>query len=100
LKDETFKYDNHISMIMEFEVTRLGERGQIVIPQAFREHLKLGKGEKFIVIEQGDSIILKRLKAPTKEEFRELTRKTHAFAKKHRLTKQDMWDAIRKARNK
>ena len=87
-------------MIMEFEVTRLGERGQIVIPQVFREHLKLEKGEKFIVVEQGDSIVLRRLKAPTKTEFEELMKKTHEFAKKHRLTEKDMWDAIRKTRSK
>jgi len=85
---------------MEFEVTRLGERGQIVIPQAFREHLKLVRGEKFIVVEQGDAIILKRLRAPTKAEFSDLMRKTHEFARKHGLTEQDMRDAIKKARSK
>jgi len=87
-------------MIMEFEVTRLGERGQIVIPQVFREHLKLEKGEKFIVVEQGDSIVLRRLKAPTKTEFEELLKKTHEFAKKKGLTEKDMWDAIKKTRSK
>lgn len=87
-------------MIMEFEVTRLGERGQIVIPQVFREHLKLEKGEKFIVVEQGDSIVLRRLKAPSKTEFEELMKKTHEFAKKHGLTEKDMWDAIKKTRSK
>ena len=87
-------------MIMEFEVTRLGERGQIVIPQLFREHLKLVKGEKFIVVEQGDAIILRRLKAPTKTEFENFMSKTHEFAKKHNLTEKDMWEAIKKARNK
>ncbi len=87
-------------MIMEFEVTKLGERGQIVIPQTFREHLKLQKGEKFIIAEQGDAIILRRLKAPTKLEFESLIRKTHEFAKKHGLAEKDMWDAIKKARSK
>lgn len=100
LETKRFIYDNHTNMIMEFEVTRLGERGQIVIPQVFREHLKLEKGEKFIVVEQGDAIILRRLKAPTKTEFEDLMRKTHEFAKKHSIAEKDMWDAIKKARSK
>jgi len=87
-------------MTMEFEITRLGERGQIVIPQVFREHLRLVKGEKFIVVEQGDAIILRRLKAPTKAEFEALMRRTHEFAKKHGLVEKDMWGAIKKTRNK
>ena len=87
-------------MTMEFEITRLGERGQIVIPQVFREHLRLVKGEKFIVVEQGDAIILRRLKEPTKAEFESLMRRTHEFAKKHGLTEKDMREAIKKTRNK
>ncbi len=85
---------------MEFEVTKLGERGQIVIPQVFREHLKLHKGEKFIIVGRGDSLILKRMKAPTKEEFEKLLKESHEHAKKHNLTEKDMWDAIKKTRRK
>jgi AbrB family looped-hinge helix DNA binding protein len=100
---EKFKYDNHISMIkvkMEFEITRLGERGQIVIPQHFREHLDLKKGEKFMVVEQGGTLMLKRLVPPTKEEFKKLLSETRSHAKKHGLTEKDMHEAIQKARRK
>ena len=97
---EIFKYDNHINRIMEFEVTRLGERGQIVIPQIFRNHLKLKKGDKFMVVEQGNNLILKRLKAPSMEKFEHLLKKTRDHAKKHNLTEKDMWDAIEKSRRK
>lgn len=85
---------------MEFEVTRIGERGQIVIPLIFREHLKLKKGEKFMIIEYGDSLILKRLVAPTKAEFAELLERTHQHARNHSLTEKDMWEAIEKSRRK
>ncbi|MCH7568055.1 MAG: AbrB/MazE/SpoVT family DNA-binding domain-containing protein [Nanoarchaeota archaeon] len=89
-----------IEIKMEFEVTRLGERGQIVIPQIFREHLKLKKGEKFMVMEQGGTILLKRLSPPTKEEFEQLLKKTHEHARKHKLTEEDMWHAIEKTRRR
>jgi AbrB family looped-hinge helix DNA binding protein len=85
---------------MEFEITRLGERGQIVIPLAFREHLNLQKGEKFIVLEQEDNIVLKRIKAPTKEEFKDLIKRTHEHARKHSLTEKDLIDAIKRVRSK
>lgn len=83
---------------MEFETARMGERGQIVIPQVFRENMDLHKGAQFIVVEMHDSIIFKKLAAPTVDEFELMIKKGHAFAKKHKLTEKDMWDAIRKAR--
>ncbi len=83
---------------MEFEITRLGERGQIVIPQIFRENLKLSKGEKFIVLQQGDTIILKRLHPPTKEEFEQLLKKTREHVAKNGLIEEDLEDAIKKVR--
>ena len=83
---------------MEFEVTRLGERGQIVIPLIFRDSLNLKTGEKFIVIEQSGNIILKRLEPPTKQEFQELLRKTHEHARKHKITREDLNNALALAR--
>ena len=43
---------------MELEIRQMGERGQIVIPQEYREKLKLKKGEKFLICEVGNKIIL------------------------------------------
>ena len=83
---------------MEFEITRLGERGQIVIPLIFRENLRLKKGEKFMVVEQGGTIMLKRLEPPTRGEFQQLLRKTRAHAKKHNLTEEDLNKAIAQVR--
>jgi AbrB family looped-hinge helix DNA binding protein len=85
---------------MEFEITRLGERGQIVIPLIVRESLNLKKGEKFIVVEQDDNIVLKRIKAPTKDEFEDLIRKTHEHAEKNGLTEEDLLDALKRVRSK
>ncbi len=101
IRKETFKYDNHISMIefkMEFEVTKLGERGQIVIPLIFRENLRLKKGEKFMVVEQNGTLMLKRLEPPTREEFQQLIKKTRDHAKKNNLTKEDLNKALELAR--
>ena len=87
-------------MNMEFEIAKIGERGQVVIPQSFREEMSIHKGEKFMVLQRGDMIILKRLQAPTKEQFEKMLNKAHLHTKKHNLTEKDMWDSIDKVRAK
>jgi AbrB family looped-hinge helix DNA binding protein len=52
----------HIGDTMDIEVAKVGERGQIVIPQEFREQLHIQKGEKFIVVKSGNKLILQQMK--------------------------------------
>ena len=85
---------------MEFEVTKLGERGQVVIPQEFREHMGLKSGDKFIVIERGDTLMFKRLRAPSIEEFDAMIKKGHERAKKLGLTEKDLEEARKRSRTK
>jgi len=87
-------------MKMEFEVTKLGERGQVVIPQEFRKSMGLHIGEKFVVIERGDMLILKRIKAPTIEDFDVMIKKGHERAKKLGLAEKDLEDARKRSRTK
>ena len=84
---------------MEFETAKMGERGQIVVPNEFRKNMGLEKGDKFIVIEQGDTLLFKRLKAPSMKEFEMMLSKTHEHARKHGLTEKDLAEAIKKARS-
>lgn len=59
---------------MELEITKLGERGQVVIPQDIRNQLHLKKGEKFLVVRSDSKIIfepLRKLKAKIVDELKE-----------------------------
>jgi AbrB family looped-hinge helix DNA binding protein len=59
---------------MDVESVKLGERGQIVIPQDFRKELKLKKGEKILAVLVDDKIVLEqmsRLKAESVDEVRQ-----------------------------
>ena len=71
-----------------------------MIPQEFRKSMDLHQGEKFMVIEHKGALIFKRLQAPTIEEFDMVLSKSHARAKKLKLTEKDMENAIKKARAK
>jgi AbrB family looped-hinge helix DNA binding protein len=83
-----------------FEVTKVGERGQVVIPQPFRKEMHIHKGEKFMVIRKDNTLIFKRLFSPSKKEIENMFKHATEHAKKHGLTEEDMWDAIKKARKK
>ena len=83
---------------MEFEFTKVGERGQVVIPQEFRKSMGIIRGEKFMVVGHGDSLILKRMKEPAIEDLDRMLAKGRAHAEKHNLTLKDAEDALRRAR--
>ena len=47
---------------MDIEITKMTSRGQVVIPQDIRQNKELKEGERFLVYDVGDSIVLKRVK--------------------------------------
>jgi len=58
---------------MEIEISRMGERGQVVVPQEFREDLKLEKGEKFIVVKADNKLIFEPMKNLKEKAIHELS---------------------------
>ena len=84
----------------KLEITSLSSRGQIVIPQGIRDRLHLHSGEKFVVIGEDDTIILKKLKVPSFKGFDKLLKKTRDFAKTKGLKPGDVDEAIKSVRAK
>lgn len=80
------------------EVTRLSSKGQVVLPEAVRKKLHLTEGARFVVIGSDDTVILKRLEEPSREQFKELLKRSRAYAKRVGLTKKDLERVIRKVR--
>ncbi len=80
------------------EVTSISSRGQVVIPLKIRDRLHLLEGEKLIVLADEDTIILKKLEAPSFKGFEKLLKKTREFAKKKGLKESDVEGAIKEAR--
>ena len=79
---------------MTMEITKITSKGQVVIPQDIREGNMIKPGERFIVYDLEDSIVLKRLKnleaAKTIDEFEKAFRSTWETAKKRGVTKKDV----------
>lgn len=84
----------------KIEITSISSRGQVVIPQNIRDRLGIKEGEKFIVLGQGNTVILKKVESPSFKDFEELIKKTRKFSKDNNLNERDMEEAIKKARAK
>lgn len=83
-----------------FEVTKLSSKGQVVLPQTIRTKLDLDEGMKFIVLAQGDTVILKKISLPTLAHAKRLLAASQAWAKKVGLKQSDIKAAIRRVRAK
>ena len=78
--------------------TRLSSRGQVVIPEEVRKRLGLTAGVQFIVVGEGDVVILKVVTPPSRSEFDDLLSKARRQARKAGIKKVDIDAAIKKVR--
>jgi AbrB family looped-hinge helix DNA binding protein len=83
-----------------YATTKLSSKGQIVIPEEIRENMHLKEGDQFVVIGQGDTVILKSITPPSMDEFQGLVAEASAQAKKAGMKKADVSAAIKKVRKK
>ena len=84
----------------ELATTRLSSKGQIVIPEDVRVRLGLKPGVQFVVMGEGDVVILKIISPPSMKEFDELIDKARRQARRAGLRRRDITAAIREVRAK
>ena len=80
--------------------TRMSSKGQIVIPETIRKRLNLNAGAQFVVVGEGDVVILKAIYAPGMETFDALIQQARQQAKAAGLERADVSKAISKARGR
>lgn len=78
--------------------TRMSSKGQVVIPQEIRTRLGLRAGAQFVVVGEGDVVILKRVSAPSMEDFDALISEARRRAKASGLKRSDVTAAVAKVR--
>ena len=81
------------------EVTRLSSKGQVVLPQGIRHKLNLEDGDRFVVIANGDTVVLKKLEMPSLAGAQALLYKSRAYAKKAKLSSKSLKGTIQKVRS-
>jgi AbrB family looped-hinge helix DNA binding protein len=87
-------------MMAGYATMKLSSKGQVVIPEEVRNDLGLSEGDQFVVIGQGDAVILKVITPPKLEEFQGPLGQARAEAKKAGIQKADLKFAIAKVRRR
>jgi bifunctional DNA-binding transcriptional regulator/antitoxin component of YhaV-PrlF toxin-antitoxin module len=70
----------------------------VVIPEEIRRRLGLEPGVRFVVVGDGDTVVLKRIEAPSLKELDALVSRARKAAKKAGLREEDIVEAIRRVR--
>lgn len=66
---------------MDTQVLTISSKGQISLPINIRKSLSINKGDKIVAYTNGDVIMLKALKLPSKEDFEIAMKQTQKWAK-------------------
>ncbi len=80
--------------------TRMSSRGQVVIPQSIRDKMGLEEGVEFVVVSEGDSLMLKVISLPSAREFKVLSEALQEQARASGLRPKDISKAIRRVRGR
>ena len=78
--------------------TKMSSRGQVVIPEEVRRRLGLTKGAQFVVLGEGDVVILKAIRPPSMENFDGLVSRAEEAARRAGTTPDDLEVAVREVR--
>jgi AbrB family looped-hinge helix DNA binding protein len=74
--------------------TKMSSKGQIVIPEEIRRQLGLRAGTQFVVIGEGDVVILRSISPPSMEDFDRQIKKARKAARLAGLRPKDVSDAV------
>lgn len=83
---------------MSIEIINVSTKGQVVLPAEMRQKLDINVGDKLLVYCGEDSILIKKVSMPSKEEFESSIEKNMKMAKAAGLTEQDVLDAVKESR--
>ena len=83
-----------------FATTRMSSKGQVVIPEDVRGRLKLMPGVQFVVVGEGDVVILKTITPPSMEGFDSLIRRGRQQARASDMKRSDIMRAVSKVRSR
>ena len=82
----------------EVATTKLSSKGQVVIPEEIRRRLGLKTGAQFVVVGDGDVVVLKAVQAPSMSQFDELMAQARNAARRAGMKRSDVTRAVAKAR--
>lgn len=79
--------------------TRMSSKGQVVIPEEVRKALGLETGAQFVVVGEGDVVVLKKVQPPSMADFDEILQEARRQARLAGMKRADVAAAIRAVRD-
>ena len=70
--------------------TKMSSKGQVVIPEEVRDALGLKPGSKFVVVGEGDAVILKLITPPSMADFDEIIQEARRQARNAGMKRSDV----------
>ena len=80
--------------------TKLSSKGQVVIPEEVRDKLGLSPGAQFVVVGEGDVVVLKLVSAPDLGDLDDLQADARSQARRVGLKRSDVQAAIQDVRGR
>jgi len=77
----------------------MSSKGQVVIPEDIRGKMNLTPGSRFVVVGEGDVVILKTITPPSMAGFDSLIRKARQQARASGMKHTDILKAVSRARS-
>lgn len=84
----------------DVSTTKLSSRGQVVLPEEIRNRLGLEPGVRFVVLGEGDTVVLKRIQPPSLDEFDALLARARQAAENAGIREEEVEEAIRRVRER
>lgn len=80
--------------------TKMSSKGQVVIPDEIRTALGLEPGCQFVVVGDGDLVVLKKVTPPSMAEFDEILQEARSQARQAGMKRADVAAAIKAVRGR
>jgi AbrB family looped-hinge helix DNA binding protein len=78
--------------------TKMSSKGQVVIPEEVRNALGLTAGSKFVVVGEGDVVILKVINPPSMSEYDDIIQEARRQARQAGMKRSDVNAALEAVR--
>lgn len=77
---------------------KMTSKGQLVIPASVLRRVGMAKGGRFVVIEQGDALMLKSVRPAERQDIGAMLEETRKAAKRAGIKRSDITAAIKRVR--
>ena len=78
--------------------TKMSSKGQVVIPEEVRDALGLKAGSKFVVVGEGDVVILKVITPPSMSDYDDVVQEARRQARQGGMKRSDVAAALEAVR--